>query len=85
MDRRETYNHLKNHSRNIRFDLVCNAAEKFGFRCRGGRGSHRIYLRDDVREMLNFQDVGGKAKSYQVKQLCKIIEKYSLLEGDDHA
>ncbi|MDD1686184.1 MAG: hypothetical protein LUQ43_04380 [Methanoregula sp.] len=44
-----------------------------------------MFVRDDVREMLNFQDVGGKAKPYQVKQLCKIIENYSLLEEADHA
>ena len=84
MNKRETYLHLKNHAKNIRFDLLCNSAEMFGFTCRGGRGSHRIFVREDVREMLNFQDVGGKAKPYQVKQLCKVIEDYSLLEGDDH-
>jgi len=83
MNKRETYSYLKNHAKNIRFDLLCNAAETFGFVCRGGRGSHRIYVREGVREMLNFQDVGGKAKSYQVKQLCKVIENYSLLEVDD--
>ena len=64
MNKRETYSYLKNHAKNIRFDLLCNAAETFGFVCRGGRGSHRIYVREGVREMLNFQDVGGKAKSY---------------------
>jgi len=30
--------------------------------------------------MLNFQNVKGKTKPYQVKQLIKIIEKYNLLE-----
>ena len=30
--------------------------------------------------MLNFQNVGGKTKPYQVKQLVNVIEKYSLLE-----
>ena len=64
MNKRETYTYLKNRAKNIRFDLLCNAAETFGFVYRGGRGSHRIYVREGVREMLNFQDVGGKAKSY---------------------
>lgn len=40
----------------------------------------RIYVRDGVREMLNFQNVKGKAKPYQVKQLLKVVEKYKLLE-----
>jgi len=35
--------------------------------------------------MLNFQNVGGKAKPYQVKQLIKIIEKYNLLEEEEDA
>jgi len=30
--------------------------------------------------MLNFQEVGGKVKAYQVRQFIKIIEKYNLLE-----
>jgi hypothetical protein len=82
MEKKNLYVQLKHNPRNIRFELLCRAAEKFGFVYRGGRGSHRIYVREGIREMLNFQDVGGKAKPYQVRQLCKIIEKYSLLEGD---
>jgi len=30
--------------------------------------------------MLNFQEVKGKAKPYQVKQFIRVIEKYNLLE-----
>lgn len=60
--------------------MLCRAAELFGFRFRGGKGSHRIYVKNGVQEMLNFQNVGGKAKSYQVKQFLKVIEKYKLLE-----
>jgi len=30
--------------------------------------------------MLNLQNVGGKAKPYQVKQFLKVIETYKLLE-----
>jgi len=55
----------------------------FGFHFRGGKGSHRIYVRKGVKEMLNFQNVEGKAKSYQVKQFLKIIERYNLLEEGD--
>ena len=43
----------------------------------------RIYVRDGVREMLNFQNVKGKAKPYQVKQLLKVVEKYKLLEEEN--
>jgi predicted RNA binding protein YcfA (HicA-like mRNA interferase family) len=76
----EIYRKLKKNPRNVRFEELCRAAESFGFRFRGGKGSHRIYVREGIKEMLNFQDVRGKAKPYQVRQLVKIIEKHNLLE-----
>ena len=56
---------------------------KNGFSLLRTKGSHRIYIRDGVKEMLNFQNVHGKAKPYQVRQLIKVIEKYNLLEEND--
>jgi len=47
----------------------------------GGKGSHRIYVLRGVGELLNFQNVDGKAKPYQVKQFINIIEKYRILES----
>jgi hypothetical protein len=44
------------------------------------RGSHHIFTRDDVREILNLQPRGGKAKPYQVKQVREIIVNYRLAE-----
>lgn len=83
MDKKEIYEELKRKPKNVRFEVLCRAAELFSFRFRGGKGSHRIYVRDGVREMLNFQNVKGKAKPYQLKQFLKIVEKYKLLEGED--
>ena len=80
--KREIYEKLKNNHKNVRFEELCNAAEIFGFRFRGGKGSHKVYVRDGVKEILNFQNVKGKAKPYQVKQFLKVIEKYNLLEED---
>lgn len=80
MNKRRMFEELKRRQKNVRFEKVCTIAEAFGFRFRGGRGSHRIYVHDGVEELLNFQNVGGKAKPYQVRQLIKIIEKYGLLE-----
>ncbi len=80
MDKEEIYRKLKRNPANIRFEELCKVAELFGFKFKGGRGSHRIFVRDGIKDMLNFQDVKGKAKPYQVKQLIKVIEKYKLLE-----
>jgi len=82
MNKRRLYEELKKSPKNVRFERLCMVAEVFGFRLRGGKGSHRIYVRDGVGEILNFQNVGGKAKPYQVRQLIKIIEKYDLLEEE---
>jgi len=41
------------------------------------------YMSKRVREMLNFQNVKGKAKPYQVKQFLKVVDKYKLLEEED--
>ncbi len=83
INKKKVYEQLKINPKNVRFEALCKAAELFGFRFRGGKGSHRIYVRDGVREMLNFQNVKGKAKPYQVKQLLKIVEKYELLEEEN--
>ncbi len=73
---------LKRNPKNVRFDKLCAVAKAFGFHFRGGKGSHRIYVREGIREILNFQNVDGKAKPYQVRQFIKIVEKYGLIEED---
>lgn len=78
----EIYEALKQHPKNVRFETLCRAAELFGFRYRGGKGSHHVYVKEGVRDLLNFQNVKGKAKPYQVKQFLKIVEQYKLLEQE---
>jgi len=42
------------------------------------RGSHHIFWREGVEEILNLQPKGNKAKPYQVKQVRHVILKYRL-------
>ena len=42
------------------------------------RGSHHIFSRTDVAEILNLQPRGGQAKPYQVKQVRGVILSYRL-------
>ncbi|PKP54364.1 MAG: hypothetical protein CVT90_01655 [Candidatus Altiarchaeales archaeon HGW-Altiarchaeales-3] len=79
MTKKETYEKLKINPKNVRFETICKAAIEFGFEFKGGKGSHRIFVKTGIRKMLNFQNVKGKAKPYQVKQFLKIIEKYKLI------
>ena len=83
MKKRQLYEDIKSNPKNIRFQKICKVAEVFGFKRRKGKGSHHIFTLPGVEELLNFQNIKGKAKPYQVKQLIKIIEKYGLLEEDE--
>lgn len=64
---------------NIPFDGLCQLLIRLGFRCRI-KGSHHIFNRDGVAEILNLQPKGSNAKSYQVKQVRDAILKYKLSE-----
>jgi predicted RNA binding protein YcfA (HicA-like mRNA interferase family) len=46
------YQQIKRAPANVRFEEICELAELFGFRFRGGKGSHRIFVRSGIREML---------------------------------
>ena len=69
----------RNRSNNLRFEELCRLAEACGFEWVHGAGSHRVYAREGVAEILNFQPrKDGKAKAYQVRQLLAIIRRYGL-------
>ena len=65
-------------SKNIRFSEAVECAEMFGFRLGRINGSHHIYIHSDIPKLVNLQNVKGKAKPYQVKQLLQLIEQYNL-------
>ena len=68
---------------NIPFEGLCQLLRHLGFDERT-RGSHRIFTREGVEEILNLQPVGSKAKAYQVKQVRGVILKYRLGgQGDE--
>jgi len=63
---------------NIRFEEVCGLLRALGFQERI-RGSHHIFTREDVVEILNLQPRdGGMAKPYQVRQVRDVIVRYKL-------
>jgi hypothetical protein len=49
---------------NISFDDVCSLLRHLGFDERI-RGSHHIFTKAEVEEILNLQPIGAKAKAYQ--------------------
>jgi hypothetical protein len=46
------------------------------------RGSHHIYTRAGVRELVNLQNEGGDAKPYQIRQFLRLLERYNLRMED---
>ena len=65
---------------NIRFSDLCALLSRLGFAERI-KGSHHIFTREDVAEILNLQPRNSFAKPYQVKQVRKVIVQHKLAEG----
>jgi predicted RNA binding protein YcfA (HicA-like mRNA interferase family) len=63
---------------NLRFGEFTALVESFGFRLSRTSGGHYIYVHPNVRELVNMQNVGGKAKPYQVRQFLRIVERFNL-------
>ena len=62
---------------NIAFSDLRFTLESLGFEARI-KGGHFIYTKQDVAEIINIQQIGNKAKTYQVKQVRNLILKYKL-------
>jgi predicted RNA binding protein YcfA (HicA-like mRNA interferase family) len=62
---------------NIDFDDMRNLLNKLEFDERI-KGSHHIFTKNNITEILNLQSKSGKAKPYQVKQVRNLILKYKL-------
>jgi hypothetical protein len=67
---------------NIPFSELCQLLRNLGFDERI-RGSHHIFTKDGIEEILNLQPRGPKAKPYQVKQMRNVFLKYKLGGKDD--
>ena len=67
---------------NIPFAQLRQLLHRLGFDERI-RGSHHIFTKQDVEEILNLQPNDSQAKAYQVKQVRAVILKYQLGGQDD--
>jgi len=65
---------------NISFDDLARMLCCLGFEERT-RGSHHIFRRQGVRELINLQREGSRAKVYQVRQVRQVLLRYGL-EGE---
>jgi predicted RNA binding protein YcfA (HicA-like mRNA interferase family) len=61
----------------ISFSELCAFMNRLGFEERIS-GSHHIFTKEGVEEILNLQPKGAQVKPYQVKQVRNLIRKYRL-------
>jgi len=57
---------------------MCNLLQYLEFTLRV-KGSHHIFSKDNVAEIINIQASGSKCKNYQVKQIRNLLIQYKLL------
>ena len=67
---------------NIDFSDLCRLLANYGFDERI-KGSHHIFTKTDIEEIINIQPMGAKAKAYQVKQVRNLILKHKLGASDE--
>ncbi|MGH7594735.1 MAG: type II toxin-antitoxin system HicA family toxin [bacterium] len=83
MKKRKLLEKILSSSKNVRFNDMVTLVESFGFRLSRVSGSHHIFVHSNVRELVNLQNVNGKAKPYQVRQFFQIVERYNLQLKDE--
>jgi len=69
---------------NVGFEAMCGLLRHLGFEERT-RGSHHVFRRSGVEELINLQRDSDKAKVYQVRQVRAVLVRYGLttIEGDE--
>ncbi len=83
MKRRKLLQKALSSPKNVRFNEMVTLAEAFGFRLSRVKGSHHIFIHPQVRELVNLQDVDGRAKPYQIRQFLRLVERYNLTMEDE--
>jgi predicted RNA binding protein YcfA (HicA-like mRNA interferase family) len=67
---------------NIDFDDLRKILDHLGFKERI-RGSHHVFVREGVEDLVNLQQEGRTAKPYQVRQVRSVITTYGLAADED--
>jgi predicted RNA binding protein YcfA (HicA-like mRNA interferase family) len=73
-------NQLANHSQdaNWNFHNMTGLLQRLGWEMRV-RGSHHFFHKTEVRDIINLQPAGSKAKGYQVRQVRNVLQSLGVL------
>lgn len=63
----------------ISFDDLCGLLLHLGFEIRM-KGSHHLFWKQGIKERINLQRDGNKAKPYQVKQVRNMLLRHNIQE-----
>lgn len=69
---------LRGRTANVDFADLVRLLDALGFREIRGRGSHRVFARPGIPELVNLQEEKGQAKRYQVRQVATLVRRYDL-------
>jgi hypothetical protein len=83
MKRRKLLQKIIGGSKKIKFAEMVNLVEGFGFKLSRTDGSHHIFTRPNIPELVNLQDINGQAKPYQMRQFLKLVEQHNLKLEDE--
>ncbi len=67
---------IRNNPKSVRFRDACKMAKILGFSHKGGKGSHKVFGKEEEPLILNFQNRKGFIPPYQARQLIEMINKY---------
>jgi hypothetical protein len=73
---------LRDNPSGVRFSDLCKVCDHYFGQARQSSGSHRVYKTPWIGDpRVNIQNDKGKAKTYQVKQVFKAIERLEIEHG----
>jgi predicted RNA binding protein YcfA (HicA-like mRNA interferase family) len=82
MNKRKLLEKILHGSKNVQFSDMTLLVEAFGFHLSRIRGSHYIFVHPEIPELVNLQEVQGKAKPYQVREFLQLVRQYDLEIGE---
>ena len=74
---------LQGSHQNISFSDLTNLLVGLGFHEDRIQGSHHFFVHPPVPERVNLQPVKGQGKSYQIRQIVRLVDRYNLRLEDE--